>query len=135
MNRRRIDKLIPAAMEVVADEKEIFQAGKIQSKYISYINAFGPTVVQTSLLQAFMVYYRESDKANRGKIMDMLEKLLINELSPNPANKEKRLALETKSRKGAAFTRWRNLVLEAVVALKLAMRTWPKDEEKKKQED
>ncbi|ETR70792.1 MAG: CRISPR-associated Cmr5 family protein [Candidatus Magnetoglobus multicellularis str. Araruama] len=67
MNRQKIDEMIIKAMEIIAsNEVEILEQNKVPSQYIGYIASFGPSVVQTGLIQT-VAFYSKNDEQNPRK--------------------------------------------------------------------
>jgi CRISPR-associated protein Cmr5 len=125
MNRRRIERLIPNAMnhlERLRDKK----SGKIPKVYDSYIAAFGPAVISSGLLQCVKFY--EGDE-KRKKVTNLFFTMLKEEIGGNIGEKSLSAYLEKSGRFKDHATR--SLILDISVACKLSIRTFELDESKK----
>jgi len=138
MNKRRVETMIVAAMDLLAGDAGLVDAeGKIASRFNGYVASFGPCVVQAGLLQT-LAFFGRADRDEQADAEGRDRKLVV------------RLMGRTLDRAGyfagtgdslfenvkaairadpARRSRLRALVLEAAVACKLAMRTFPKREE------
>lgn len=143
MNQKRIEKMIPIAIEVLPTipvdsddtksdtKKYIVNNDELASNYSSYIDSFGPTLRQSGLIQ--VVFFNEKNKdrqainklifevlkqyygENFDGLLDNNKKVdnlkdLVKRFEDDPVKKRK---LE-------------KMVLEAVIACKLAMKTFKK---------
>lgn len=124
MNRENIEKLLHTALEIVVDKKyEIFKAGGIESKYSGYIDSFGPAIIQAGVLKTLFFYSKDEDKK---KIVDLIEVLYLkNTKVQTPATKKfhEVLAKELQGKNQMQKAVIRTRLMEAVIALKLAMKT------------
>ena len=120
MNKAKVDGYIPAAYQALKDA-EIVQDGKIDSGFRGQIATFGAAVSMGSLLSA-IAFFSEKDKAavSRPKLLDALFRVL---------------------QSGGMDAKYQNLyqyaadrpdcqeeVLNAAIALKLAINLYPKRE-------
>jgi len=130
MNRNNIEFLLPSAVKLIRrDLAKNEQA--VESKYFGYINALGGTVTHAGLLQALYWYTRTSDNEERKKIGDMVAELL--QIREKLERKEELIPAIEKyyaEKDSRQILIWRNRVLEAGVALKLALRLFHKIKEK-----
>lgn len=133
MNNRRIEKMIVPAMEILKEKDAgILKNDKIPSKFNGHIASFGPSVVQAGMLQTLAFYSREDGEGKeRKKINALIWKILIkSRYLKESGNKSLLDALKDKLSSPDSSERiyWKNLVLEASVACKLAMRTFLKED-------
>jgi len=129
MNKKRIENMIPIAMNIIESNdcklletlnKSIGDEEKvIPSRYFGYIASYGPTVRQSRLLQTVSFY----DKEDRKRINTLIFKILRNVKIINDSD-GKNLVTCTKNKLNDAT--WKSKVLEAIIASKLAMRTFKK---------
>ena len=136
MNKKRVDRLIPYAYEVLKDlhicEKEQNNPSNwvVDSTYKSYFSSFGAAVTMGSLISAaaFFAAAPEENKkrtnADRGKVGKAVLAVLKKE---NPAIKEE--SLYEYVRKHGQTAKTKELVLDTAVALKLALNLYPKKPE------
>lgn len=135
MNKKRIETMIPIAMKILNSEgediKHIIQKKEgekvLIAKYDGYVASYGPTIRQSGLLQA--VNFHESRKTgDRKKINDLIVKILkdSNCIDSDGHSKLSELVMNYNSDpvKKAKIT---ILILEAITACKLAMRTFKKE--------
>ena len=139
MNKKRVDELIPCAYEVLRElnicEEDESNSGSwvVDSTYKSYISSFGAAVTMGSLVSAaafFAATSKENKKrtsADRGKIGKAVLEVLKKK---NPNIREDNLFEYVK--KHGQTARTKELVLDAAVALKLALNLYPKKPEPKK---
>jgi len=121
---RRIDKLIPKAIKAanhcIANNKEIFKKynGAIPSEYNGYISSFGAAVLQSGLNAAIAFNESENSRSARNK-RPLMQAIL--ELIKNENDKEEKL-LEYVLSNDSSETK--DKIMDAVTALKLAIRTF-----------
>jgi hypothetical protein len=127
--------MIPIAMKILNSEegdiKHIIQKKEgekvLISKYDGYVASYGPTIRQSGLLQA--VNFHENHKTgDRKKINDLIVKILkdSNYIDSDGPGKLNELVMNYNSDpvKKSKIT---ILILEAITACKLAMRTFKKE--------
>lgn len=125
MNRKRIEQMIPIAMDLLKENSLsiLNYDGKLPSNYASYVSSYGPTISQSGLLQT--VAFNEKEK--REKINSLLALVLAKAgfLENTTPNKLIDFAKEA-SKNYTQKMKLQRLILEAIVACKLAMMTFPK---------
>jgi CRISPR-associated protein Cmr5 len=119
MNKKKIDVLIPKAIEKLA---KFSKNGVIEKKYQGYLASFGPTVVSSGLLQTVMFYSADKDK---NEMIKLMYSLLQDDLKSNHQSM-KDILVENENYKDYAL---KNKILEANIACKLAIRTFELKEE------
>jgi len=128
MNKKRIEEMIPIAINIIkSDVCEMFDTvdkttddeKKIPSKYFGYIASYGPTVRQSKLLQSVSFYHKDDRKRINKLIYKILKEAKI------ITNKDAGDLVECSKGKVNDST-WKSKVLEAIIASKLAMRTFKK---------
>lgn len=126
MNKKRIEEMIPIAMDILkANSLEILTNGKLPSNYSGYVDSYGPTVRQSGLLQT--VTFNEKEK--REKINRLLELVLKKKGYIENTSSKKLFELVKEAEESGnndKKAKMRGLILEAIVACKHAMRTFPK---------
>lgn len=132
MNKKRVDELIPNAYDVLKDthicEKDEKDSSVlvIDSTYRAYISSFGAAVTMGSLISATAFFAANSEEnkkrtgADRGKIGKAVFEVLK---KYNNNIKEADLFQYIKSH--GQTNKTKELVLDAGVALKLAMNLYP----------
>ena len=132
MNNRRIEQMIVPAMKILTEgDLGILKDGKIPSKFNGYIASFGPSVVQTGMLQTLAFYSRDDGEGKERKKINALirETLTDNSKYLQPSNNKSLFEMlkdKLNSSDSSERIYWKTLVLEASVACKLAMRTFLK---------
>jgi len=128
MNKKRIEKMIPIAMDAINGSGVLDEQRKLHSNYSGYVDSFGPTVRQSGLMHA--VAFNEKNE-NRQLINELLFKV-IKECEKETLNafgrygNLKELVASVTTSDNWKKKKLESLVLEAAVACKLAMRTFPK---------
>jgi len=105
--KKRVEKLIPKALE--AAQRYLAKDGAINEAYNGYIATFGASVRQAGLLATILFFSKKSEKtkADRTKILRAIEYIL-----DFPQNKI------------IDFTDKKDDILDAAIALKLAIRAY-----------
>ena len=122
--------MIPPAIKAIKESKIVKTDNNgIESKYFGYINGFGPAVITSGLLNTVNYYSKEgSDGQNeKKKICDILLKIL--RYSAIFQFQENSLLALTQAKNTSATNEklnFKNRVLEAVAACKLAIGTFKK---------
>jgi len=122
MNKKWIEEMIPIAMDGLG-EIGILTDGKLPSNYSGYIDSYGPTIRQSGLMQAITF----NEKKERAKINSLI-KLILEKSGYIESSADKRLTdiVKIASTNSDEKARLQRLILEAIVACKHAMRTFPK---------
>ncbi len=125
MNKKRIERMIPIAMDALKDTTSMIltKDGKLPSNYSGYIDSYGPTIKQSGILQAVAF----NEKEQRENINSLLA-LVLTKAGYIENTSLKRLIVFVKeaSTDYAQKTKLQTLIFEAIIACKLAMRTFPK---------
>lgn len=125
MNRKRIEQMIPIAMDLLKENSLsiLNDDGKLPSNYASYVSSYGPTINQSGLLQT--VAFNEKEK--REKINSLLALVLAKAgYLENTSPKKLIDFVKEASIYYVQKMKLQRLILEAIVACKLAMMTFPK---------
>lgn len=137
MNQKRIDEMIPEALKLLENPLDKFRdiksgRDKIKSGYASAIDAFGPAVVQAGLVKTLAFYMKESESTDKRKIAELVKEVMKKIFPMKDEYHDKNLLdiyiAETKDRTTLEKLRFRDKVLEAVTACKLAKLSFGKDE-------
>ncbi|MBQ6986376.1 MAG: hypothetical protein IJQ25_05245 [Oscillibacter sp.] len=128
MNKAKIDRDIPAAYKALNDAK-IVEDGKIDAGFRGQIATFGAAVSMGSLLSA-IAFFSEKNKSDvsREKLLDALF-LIIRTHDGNGSGDCKDLY-----QYAAAHPDCQEEVLNAAIALKLAINLYPRREKDEKRE-
>ena len=126
MNRRRIEKMIPIAMKkiieanILDDDKNDKDKGKDKKlpSISGYIDSYGPTIIQSGLKSTICFYEKDDSKKKINEIIAgvLKDANLINKDSLKDLINEPNENIDDLKR----------LVFEAIVAWKLAAKTFPK---------
>ncbi len=139
---KKINDLIPKAIDAIV-KSGMATNGEVEKEYKGYIASMGASIIQSGLIATLAFYSNESSdsKANRIKLMDAI-KLLINS---NDTSQDKLLMYVIKnvnqSSNGLNNVKSESLnkkilsvfeikISDALIALKLALRTFKEIEKK-----
>jgi CRISPR/Cas system CMR-associated protein Cmr5 small subunit len=123
MNKKRIEEMIPKAMDELKTIGILDDDGRLPSNYSRYIDSYGPTIRQSGLMQA--VTFNEKEK--REKINSLI-KLVLEKRGYIETTSNKKLIdiVKEASNNSEEKAKLQRLILEAITAGKHAMRTFPK---------
>ncbi len=119
--KRDVDKLVAPAIK--AAEKHLAKNGIIASQYNGYISSFGAAVIQSGLLPA--VAFNENKSANSEQDRPKLMKAILEIVKGEAVGENDKLinyVIDSKDSDKEILTKRR--VLNAAIALKLAIRTF-----------
>ncbi|MEG8947976.1 type III-B CRISPR module-associated protein Cmr5 [Rosettibacter firmus] len=137
MNLKKVDELIPVAIQLLEDPEDDFKnikttENKISSKYVGYIASFGPSVIQAGMAKT-LAFYKKSGTADRSVITNFIKHVLIKGNSDLKLDKNKDLLTlyleNTNNQPTLKRLNFRDKILEAALACKLAMFTYETKEE------
>lgn len=114
MNKKKIDQLIPKAMEKLAT---LSKNDVIDKVYQGYLASFGPTVISSGLLQTVMFYSGDKEK---NKVIEIMYALIKENLHSDTKTMQEFLT-QNGNYKSYAI---KNKILEANIACKLSIRTF-----------
>ncbi|MCD4675189.1 MAG: hypothetical protein K8S18_04230 [Desulfobacula sp.] len=119
--KKRIENYLPRALEIVK-ELGIAENDEVPSEFNGYISSFGAAIIQSGLKQAATFFSNENSRTDqdRAKIVKAVYLLICD--NPDPKAKSDALSklLEEKGRTHLMTEK----VIDASVALKLAIRTY-----------
>jgi len=122
----RIDKMLPHA--VYAVQNEIAKKGIVDSAFNGYISSLGASITMAGLLPTVIFFSEKGgSQADRPAVVKSIIYILrqTGDLRNDEKLTEKLLAL-VRSNNNAELSRIEELVTDAAIALKLAIRTFPK---------
>ncbi|PIS28393.1 MAG: hypothetical protein COT43_06495 [Candidatus Marinimicrobia bacterium CG08_land_8_20_14_0_20_45_22] len=127
MNRKNIDAWIPIAIKEIqelqirkrTDKKEKEWGNGIPSRYFGYVDSFGPTIIQSGLRRALTFYSEEDSQADRKEIASIIQNVLKKGDVLKPGDNLKGL-INSMNDTNKFF--WRNRILEAIIACKMALK-------------
>jgi len=123
MNKKRIEKMIPIAMDAINGSGVLDEQRKLHSNYSGYVDSYAPTIMQSGLLSTVAFYAKEPRK----KINDeILLKILKGYDSSYEEFETLSQLVNKESTDSVKQRRIYRLLLEAIVSCKLAMRTFPR---------
>ena len=126
---KRIDSLIPKAIEAVKTIEEGMERKKLPSEYKGYVSSFGAAVLQSGLKAAIAFYESKSSSSVPNKKPLMLAILeLITDKKPDKKNKDSLLKYVIKN----DSLELKDEILDAAAALKLAINTFEMKGDSKK---
>lgn len=119
MNKRRVDDLLPAAVDTLKNCKIVNEKNEINKNFRGQISSFGAAVASGSLLAAAAFFNQQGGaKSDRGKLMDAINGLLKSKLGYQTGET---LFNTIRNIPQAKQRRLKEDVLACAVALKLAM--------------
>lgn len=122
---KRIQIMIPDAIE--AARNNLVQNGKIKNEFNGYISSFGASIISAGLLPSIIFYSQKGESAERNKIITSIEFILRKHGYPQDFNLLNRVkALYTGMTNQPEIDRLTDRIFDAAIALKLAIRTFPK---------
>ncbi|SUB89528.1 CRISPR type III-B/RAMP module-associated protein Cmr5 [Porphyromonas macacae] len=142
MNKKVIQDLIPKAMQAIEGVGIVGKDKKFEKVHEGYINALGPTIIQSGLLPTLIFYNKEKRKLWLKALYYM--EIISNDIDPTTiiqliikeGDSESKQEKTLKELKGKT-KEWERKILEYAVALKLALRTFvakePEEDETKQQ--
>lgn len=137
MNLKKVDELIPVALQLLKNPKDDFKniktsENKIPSKYAGYIASFGPSVIQAGIAKT-LAFYKKGETADRPVITNFIKHVLIDGNPNLKLDKNKELLTlyleNTNDKPTLKKLNFRDRILEAALACKLAMFTYETKEE------
>ena len=126
MNKKQVSTFVVAALKVLEDGVLVHD-GKIDSKMIGKMAAFGPTVLSMGIKPAVALYSRTSGGADRLPVVNAILAVL-RECGCSFANANSLLDA-VRNLEGSELRQAKTQILAASVALKLAMRTYPENKQ------
>lgn len=111
--KKRVESYIPRALEAITAVR-INNGNTVDKQFNGYIASFGASIRQAGLLATVLFYQEDSSaEAERHKVIEAIEYII-----------------EAPIRKTATSHETKMKVLDAAAALKLAIRTYAKPDEK-----
>lgn len=131
---KTVERLLPKAIDAV--KNHVLNDNKVPKEFNGYISSFGASVIMSGLLPT-LVFFSQEGKArgDRGAVIEALEKIL-QESSPDLLTVNKSLIQTVKvivdKSDIVSMDRLVNKIQEAAIALKLAIRIFPKSQNESK---
>ena len=118
MSKKRIEKYIPDAMQVL---NETFEKGVIPSSYNGYISSFGASVIQSGLKPTLALF--ENKNANTEEKKQLLTSIILQVLDKDA--KETSLLKYVLHKSNETYLKQQ--ILDISIAIKLCIRTFELD--------
>jgi hypothetical protein len=118
MNKQAIEKLIPAAFDAI-EANGLVKNGKLPDTLNGYISAFGSSCLQAGVC-ATILFYKASKGAQNKEAKNLIPEMIAQIIG---------CKLEAWNKPEEA-NRYKQKILNAAIALKLAIRSYGKYEEK-----
>jgi CRISPR-associated protein Cmr5 len=118
MNKARVQRLIPKAMEYI--QKHFVTNGAVPKVYQGYLASFGPSVISSGLSMA-IAFNSDTDKTDKNRMMDMFLYLIKTEMPDIKASTLLEFINQDSNYKDYFV---KHLILDANIASKLAIRTF-----------
>lgn len=125
---KRINELIPKALEAISDS-QIAKNGIVAREYKGYISSMGASIIQSGLLATLAFYSNEQSQAEK-KRLNLLKAIKL--LIASESNVQIRLLdyILSNTNNGdnkPAVAVYEKSISEALIALKLALRTFKQE--------
>lgn len=149
-NKRKIDEYIPKAINSLSNNRKIVKDGKIASGFAGQIATFSVAVSMGSLLSA-VAFFSEQKQASveRQELMNVIYEIItgeVSEIKRETDNKDPKLLSyvkkkyeekyeETNKNKILEYRRFQEDILDAAIAVKLAINFFHKIEKEDKMDE
>lgn len=131
MNKKTIQDLIPKAMQAIEGVGIVGKDKKFKKVHEGYINALGPTIIQSGLLPTLIFYNKDKRElwlralyymavGEEDEMTDESSTVIIRLIIGKEGGRIENLKPKAKE--------WERKILEYAVALKLALRTFVAEE-------
>jgi len=123
---KTIEKILPVAINAV--KNNVLENNKVPKEFNGYISSFGASIIMSGLLPTLVFFSQEGkSKGNRRSVIVAIEEIL-NANNPDllSTNKDLLKTVVAKLEDMAAIERLQDKIQEAAIALKLAIRIFPK---------
>jgi CRISPR/Cas system CMR-associated protein Cmr5 small subunit len=143
MNKRLIERMIPAALEALEDAEiqggagAVAADGKAPKEFTGYVANFGTSAVQAGIRQTVHFYSAKSDRAEqRLKLSPVLWKVLCenSKVYKDSGKKSLKDYVDGLEQNWLELLRFRSDALAAAAAVKLALRSFKREETPEDQE-
>jgi CRISPR type III-B/RAMP module-associated protein Cmr5 len=123
---QKIDRLIPSALEAVETCLVDKNTQTVAKEYKGYVSALGAGILQNGLLTTLALFSDKGDsKQDRKKLLEAIWMMVNNtEAAKRGEQDDNRLFNHALGLEEQALPQFQEEVLEAAVALKLALRTF-----------
>lgn len=127
MSKKDIERLIPLAFKAI-ETCIIKKDGHIDKVYKGYIESFGPTVIQSGLLPAICLYEKKgtSSEGDKIRVIEAIQYILPTDFTNSPSKFSMLVGGRTDK------VECKEKIMNAVIALKLAIRTFEFDDKEKR---
>lgn len=127
MSKKDIEQLIPLAFKAI-ETCIIKKDGHIDKVYKGYIESFGPTVIQSGLLPAICLYEKKgtSSEGDKIRVIEAIQYILPTDFTNSPSKFSTLVGGRTDK------VECKEKIMNAVIALKLAIRTFEFDDKEKR---
>lgn len=123
---KNIEKILPAAIQAVKDK--VITKNEVPKEFNGYISSFGASIIMSGLLPTLVFFSQEGkSKGNRKSVIDAIEQILNAEYNGLlSADNNLLKTVEIMVNKNIDMQRLQDKIQEAGIALKLAIRIFPK---------
>jgi len=130
--RKRVERYIPHAIKAV--ERNF--GTRVKKQFKGYIASFGAAVIQTGLIPAVAFYSVQAGaEEDRGKIVEAIKEILKETKEAEISQQSLLKFLIERYENGDDMNRWKEKVMDAATALKLAVRIFAIDDHKNSTSD
>ncbi|MCK9234280.1 MAG: type III-B CRISPR module-associated protein Cmr5 [Bacteroidales bacterium] len=131
---KTIEKILPIAIEAVENHVLVSpdnnEPGKVPKEFNGYISSFGASIIMSGLLPTIVFFSQKGrSKGDRNSVISAIEEI-INEQNLDILTSNNSLLKTVKDNVNnrAKTERLQNKIQEAAIALKLAIRIFPKSQ-------
>jgi len=120
--KQRIEKYLPKAIEFISEVEIANSDGVVDSRFNGYFSAFGAAIIQSGMKPALAFYANDKTTKDRSNILKAVYKLIVPEAEQdNPVEAKSLLKYYIDNETNPML---KHKILDATVALKLAVRTY-----------
>lgn len=119
--KKQIEKYLPDAISIIREVKIANENGEVNSKFNGYFSSFGAAIVLSGMKPALAFYSNSTKAKERSKILSAVYKLVVNRSTGENIEPVKLLHYYLDHENDRLL---KHKILDAAVALKLAVRTY-----------
>jgi len=126
---KKVNELIPKALKAIKDSNMANASNEVEKEYKGYISSMGASIIQSGLL-ATLAFYSNEQSGSVDKRRNLLKAIVKTLLGVNSNNKLLNyvLAGSNNGRNKTEIDKFEKQISEALIALKLALRTFKQKE-------
>ncbi len=128
---KTIERILPTAIDAV--KNKVLNNGEVPKEFNGYISSFGASITMSGLLPT-LVFFSQKGKSrgDRDSVITAIEEILIKKFNVLDQGKDLLHTVKDNLNDNAKMERLQNKIQEAAIALKLAIRIFPKSQKESK---